>query len=325
MIPAPAVPAKPKDKKPLTRLQADLLLLAVAFIWGTAFVAQKTALDHIGPCTYTSVRFFLSTLLVLPLALRERRKNGAAATLFRHAGRADLVFICLVFSFAVLSQQIGIAQTSIASAGFLTGLYVLFVPVISALLYKVKPSAWIFPAALLSVAGVWLLSGGGGLSNGFGKGEFLELLCAVGFGWQVVLVGRIMAKASQAAFRLSCLQYLAVACISGLGMALFEHPTAESILSAWRPILYAGVLSGGLAYTAQVVAQRFTPASDSAVILSGESVFAALAGVVILDETLSLAAMLGCGLIICAILIVEFAPLLHRRRQRQKTARLQTP
>ncbi|MBI1216494.1 MAG: EamA family transporter [Alphaproteobacteria bacterium] len=305
----------------MTRLQADILLLMAAFIWGTAFVAQKTAFDHLGAFSYTAARFALSTLLVFPLALWEKRQQGPQATLLRHAKKKDLVLVCLVFSFAVIAQQIGLAYTTIASAAFLTGIYVLFVPVIACIAYREKLSGWIFPAALLSVAGVWLLSHGQALAQGFGRGELLVLLCSFGFAAQVVLVGRIM-SATGAAFRLSCLQYAAITLAGTIGAVLFEHPALSDFIAAWKPIAYAGILSGGIAYTAQVVAQRNTPASDSAIILSAESVFAALAGALFMKEEMSPEGVAGCALIVAAILMVEFLPALHRRLRARKPAPL---
>lgn len=289
----------------LSRFTANLLLLLTAVIWGTAFVAQKASFAHVGPLTFIAARFAVSALVVLPFALHERKIVPAP---FKNVKTSYIVLLCAAFAGAVISQQIGIGHTSVARAGFLTGLYVLFVPAIAAIFLKEKLPRMVFPAVLLSFFGVWLLSGAR-FSSGFGLGEWLCLLCAFGFGWQVVLIGRIMAR-TQAAFALSCLQYACVAVISLAGAMLFEHTTLRALLSGWASIAYTGLISGGIAYTAQTVAQRHTPASDSAVILSAESVFAALAGAVILHESLSFTAVLGCACIIAAILVLEGAPVL---------------
>lgn len=295
----------------MSRIQADLVLLLVALIWGAAFVAQKNALVHVGSFTFIAARFAISALLVLPLALRERAKSQDVIT-----GRVpvfDLALLCASFAGAVVLQQVGLEKTSVTNAGFLTGLYVLFVPVICRLIYKQTLSILIYPAALLSVAGVFLLSGGE-LTSVSLAGDGLVLLCAVGFAIQVALIGKIM-TAVKAPFRICLLQYASCALVALIAALIFEYPTMENILKAGLPILYAGVISGGIAYTLQVVAQQYTPASDSAVILSGEAVFAALTAALMRDERLTSNGFAGCLLIIFAILMVEFGPHLAARRK----------
>lgn len=291
----------------MSRAQADLLLLLVALIWGLAFVAQKDSFSHVGACTFVAARFFLSTVLVLPFAIKEYRRIAPERQ--TSGNIAEISLLCAAFCVGVIFQQIGIGKTSVTNAGFLTGLYVVFVPVICTLVYRQKLSAWIFPAALLSIAGTWLLSGGG--AGGFSYGDILVFICAIGFAVQVVLIGRVMARI-RAPFSLSCLQYAVVTIVAIAGMAAFEHPTMENIYAAAWPILYAGVISGGIAYTLQVVAQQYAPASDSAIILSGEAVFAAIAGAMLIGERLTMMKYFGCGLIALAILLVEFAPLFFK-------------
>ncbi|HYD17970.1 MAG TPA: DMT family transporter [Patescibacteria group bacterium] len=291
----------------MSRLQADLVLLLVALIWGAAFVAQKEAMEHVGPYTFIAARFGISALLVLPLALREQSRG---ARLGRSAAR-DLGFLCVAFCAGVIFQQAGVALTSVTNAGFLTGLYVLFTAVICAVIYRQKLSRLVIPAALMSVAGVGLLSGGYDLAR-INVGDTLVLCCAVGFGFQVALVGRVMDK-WPAPFRVCFIQYASVTFIAGLAALVIEQASLANILNAGWPILYAGAISGGIAYTLQVVAQRFTPASDAAVIMSAESLFAALFGALLMSEKLTLAGGIGCALIISAILLVEFAPYLRRK------------
>lgn len=293
----------------MTRLQADLVLLLVSLIWGAAFVAQKDAMDHVGAYTFVAARFGISALLVLPLALREH-KRGAAPNkkVFR-----DLGLLCLAFCAGVLFQQAGLVRTTVTNAGFLTGLYVLFTAIICAAVYKQKLSRLVFPAALLSVAGIGMLSGGLDMAH-MNSGDAMVLLCAVGFGFQVALIGRIMQK-WQAPFRVCLLQYASVALVSVIAAFVFENPDWTAIRQAGWAILYAGAISGGIAYTLQVIAQQYTPASDSAVIMSGESVFAAIFGIWLMGDKLTATSATGCGLIIFAILMVEFGPSLFRRKQ----------
>lgn len=296
----------------MSRLKADLLLLLAAVIWGAAFVAQKDAMAHVGVYAFLTARFGISVLIVLPLALRERGRMAADALRLSDA-RKDIFYLCIAFVAGVIFQQEGVALTSVTNAGFLTGIYVLFVPVICALLYKEKLTKLVFPAAVLSVAGVWLLSGG--LSSvALSLGDLLVLCCAVAFAFHVTLIGRVMWRV-KAPFQLCLLQYSVLTAITlALTLAL-ESPTWDGLVQAGIPILYAGIFSGGIAYTVQVVAQQHTPASDSAVILSAESLFAALFGYLMMGDRLTVAGGLGCGFIICAILMVEFGPLVLKSKR----------
>ncbi len=293
----------------MSRLKADLLLLLAALIWGLAFIAQKYAMNNLGPCTYIAVRFCMSAFLVLPFALRERARPKAPV----FENKKDLWLICAAFSGSVIVQQIGIGMTTVTNAGFLTGLYVVFVPVICAVFYRQKLSKWIFPAALLSITGVWMLSGG--RLDGFSAGDALIFACAIGFALQVALAGKIMAE-TKAPFTLSFLQYAAVTITAVAGAIVFEHPTLAGIRAAVWPILYGGIMSGGIAYTLQIVCQQYTPASDSAIILGSESVFAAIAGAALLGERLTPLEYGGCALIALAIVTTEIMPLLFERKRK---------
>lgn len=299
----------------MSRLRADLLLILVAMIWGAAFVAQKDALAHVGPFTFVAARFSISFVLVLPLAFRERRRKPIKAAAWR---TPEMLLLFAVFFSAVALQQVGLVKTSVTNAGFLTGLYVVFVPVICWLIYKQKLSALVFPAAALSIFGVWLLSGGSaGTGLQINRGDLLVLLCALAFAWHITLVGRVMGL-HRAPFQLSCLQYGAVALLSLLAAVVTEHPDLNNILAAGYPILYAGAVSGGIAYTLQVVAQQYTPSVDSAIIMSSEAVFAALSGALLSHERLTVPGWVGCSLIMAAILLVEFGPFFSRRRAKMK-------
>jgi len=295
----------------LSRLQANGVLLLVAIIWGTAFVAQKDSFAHIGPYTFVAYRFLLSCLLVLPFAVHEYKK-GIAQSLRRGSHIKNMLWLCPAFAAGVLLQQIGIGTTTVTNAGFLTGLYVLFVPLICLLFYRQKLSPWVFPAAFTSLGGLYLLVGGH--LDGFTQGDVFVICAAFGFAVQVVLVGRIMA-ASRAVFTLCAFQYAAVALVAFIGMFLFETPTIEGLSNAFWQIVYAGAVSGGIAYTLQVIAQQFTPAPDSAIILSGKALFAAVAGAFLLGDRLSPMQYGGCVLMTAAILLVEIAPLIFKKRK----------
>jgi drug/metabolite transporter (DMT)-like permease len=284
----------------VSRLKADALLMLAAFIWGTAFVAQKDAFAHVGAFTFVAARFALSAFILIAPAVAEARRITLAAT-----SRRDIALLCVVFCAGILLQQFGIGGTSVASAGFLTSLYVLFVPVICRLAYGQRLPAAIFPAAAACAAGVWLLSGGGLRTFAhFGRGDLLCLLTGVAFAAHIVLVGRVM-QAAAAPFQASLLQYTVAALVAAAGAFIWEHPQWNAIAAAIVPVFYAGAISGGIAYTIQLVSQRHTPPSDGAIIMSAEAVFAALAGAVLRKEILTPSAMAGCALILAAIVLVE--------------------
>lgn len=287
-------------------------MLLAALIWGLAFVAQKNASEHMGAFSFVAARFILSSLVIFPFALREYRSKITTPALFFNR---ELLLLCCAFSAALIFQQAGIAHTTVTNAGFFTGLYVLFVPIFCRYFFKQKISGWIIPSALLSVVGVWFLSGGNLTSPAqLNIGDLLVLICAGGFGLQVALIGHI-AQRTRAPLVLSFVQYAFVSVVA-LTIALFtETISLDGLRAALWPILYAGILSGGIAFTLQVIAQQYAPASDSAVILSSEAVFAALAGVFLMGDTLTGFGMTGCFLIILAILMVELAPYLIRPKK----------
>jgi drug/metabolite transporter (DMT)-like permease len=297
----------------LNRLKADLTLGLAGFIWGFGFVAQKDALHHIGPFTFVALRFLLSALVITPFVMRE---DGFK--LLRHSkpsglSRKNIVAMSAAFAIGVLLQQLGIQTTTVTNAAFLTGLYVVMVPAVGWILYRTKILPPTLIAALLSLLGVWLLAGGSITKplQGFGFGDLLVLGCAFGFAFQVSMMGRI-AKIIQIPFALSFIQYLVVGLIASLLALCLEPMDWQTIRAAWIPILYAGAISGGIAYTLQSVAQQYTSSADTAIILSSEALFGGLGGMWLLKERLDLAGWLGCAVIIIAIIVVELAPFINR-------------
>ncbi len=302
----------------MTRLQADLTLGLAGLIWGFGFVAQKDALGHIGPFTFVAARFALSALVVLPLVWRERAFDRLCSARCGWQGYASLFALGATFSGAVLLQQVGIGTTTVTNTAFLTGLYIVMVPLAAWLLYRhrILPSALI--AGALSVLGIWLLAGGSPdrMPQNFGLGDALVLGCTVCFAFQVPLLGQL-AQRMRAPFILSFLQYLAVGVIALALAVRFETIDFAAIRDAWGSILYAGIASGGIAYTLQAVAQQHTPSADTAIILSTESLFGGLGGVWLLGERLTATGMIGCGAIIAAIIVVELGPLWKKRRAKR--------
>ena len=285
-------------------LKADWLLLLTAVIWGSAFVAQRVGMDHVGPFTFNGVRFTLGALVLLPLVIRRKplappepgREQGASkGFLLWGGGLAGVV----LFTAAAL-QQAGLVYTTAGKAGFITGLYVIIVPILG-LLWGFRPGWGGWTGAGMAVVGLYLLS----VTEDFtlAPGDFLELIGAFFWAVHVLILGWLSPKVRRV--RLACIQFSVCAFLSLVTAGFLEPVTAEGLRLAAVPILYGGLLSVGVAYTLQVVAQRHAPPVHAAVILSLEAVFAAVAGWILLGEVLDLRAMAGCGLMLAGMLTAQ--------------------
>jgi drug/metabolite transporter (DMT)-like permease len=291
----------------MTRLRADFLLLTAALIWGTAFIAQKVGIGVVGPFLFVSGRFVLSALLLAPLAAREARvavKLGRGAWLL--AGGIGVT----LFAAATL-QQVGLKMTSVTNAGFITALYIAFVPFVARAIIRTAVRPLVLVAVVVSLAGAWLLTDNGEAAR-LSAGDFLVLGSAGLYALHIVLVG-LFQKLAHRPFFLSFAQYAVVAVIAGIVGVGMEPLNWAAVRHALPAIAYAGVLSGGVGYTLQIVAQRYTPATEAALIMSLESVFAAIAAAILLGERLTLLAALGCGLVMLGVVMVEIIPILPRR------------
>ena len=291
----------------MNRLRADLLLLLTAFIWGTAFIAQKDANQSMGPITFVGARFLLSALALLPLVAYEARR--AEARLNRTDWmQAGLVGLCL-FAGASL-QQVGLLTTTATNAGFLTALYVVIVPFMLWALTRQRPRPLVLLACGVSILGAWLLADDG-TARHWSFGDVLVTLADFAWALAIVVIGLFLQRCHRPFF-LSFAQY-AITAVLALAAGLFLEPLHLSDVGTALPaILYAGLLSGGVAYTLQIVAQKHTPPAEAALIMCLESVFAALAGAVMLRERLTGPAAFGCGLILLGVVLVEMGPGLLR-------------
>lgn len=286
----------------MSRIQANLLLLFVAAIWGGGFVSQATAMDEVGPLWFVSLRFGVAALVVLPFAIWE----GARATkpLSRHS-MTGFLFIGLALFGGAATQQLGLLTTTVTNSGFLTGLYVIFVPIMVVVFMRRRPHWIIWPAAVTAVAGIYLLSGGD--LAGLTTGDLLTVVCALFWGVQVLLVD-IHASGSNRPMALSVTQF-AICALGGLVLGMILEPiTLEQIIAVLPEVLYSGILSSGIAFTLQVVAQRYTTAPQAAIFLASEALFAALAGAIMLGETISPVGYAGCLMLFTAMLAVELVP-----------------
>jgi len=294
----------------MSRMRANLLLLITAFIWGSTFVAQQTAMEDIGPYYFTGLRFALGGFLVLPFGLLELKKikaQGHQITKLHWLGMTA----CGVFLFlGSLFQQLGLEDTSVTNAGFLTGLYVPLVPLIMLVFLRKLPHWSIWPAALGCLGGTYLLSGGS--LSALNQGDILILIGSVFWALQVIVIGYVV-QSSKIPVLVASVQFLWCA-VFGIASALvMESITLQAVIGAGPELLYAGVLSCGLAFTFQAMAQAHTPQADAAIIMSAEMIFAALAGAIIQGDRLSTIEYYGCAIMFLAILSVELLPLLRKR------------
>ncbi|OPX56618.1 Threonine/homoserine efflux transporter RhtA [Oceanospirillum multiglobuliferum] len=286
-------------------LRSDLMLLLTAAIWGLAFVAQRLGMEHVGPFTFNASRFFLGALSLLPLLLFFKPEVKTIDTtakkpisLWLGGAMAGM----LLFMGAAL-QQVGLQYTTAGKAGFITGLYIILVPML-ALFWGQRTGRNTWLGALLAVVGLYLLSINDDFSLSYG--DLLQLIGAFFWAGHVLMIGWLSPQLD--AIRLSIVQFFTCGVISLIAAFIAETPQIADIAAGWQPIAYAGLLSVGVAYTLQVVAQKSTPASHAAIILSLEAVFAVIGGYLMLNELLSLKAMIGCGLMLAGMLISQINP-----------------
>lgn len=287
------------------KMRANLMLVLTAFIWGTAFVAQIKGMENLGPFSYSATRNLVGGIFLIPVALYFRAKDKTQKTKEqKQYEKKNLILgglACGVALFVAGSlQQVGLAHTTAGKAGFITALYIVIVPILGIFIgKKIRPIIW--GCVAVAAIGLYLLS----ITNGLhiGKGDLLVLLCAVGFSCHILVIDYFSPKTDGVA--MSCIQFLVVAACSAVVMFMIETPTVENIMAAWLPILYAGVLSSGIGYTLQIVAQKDTDPTMASLLMSLESVFALLAGMVALHEVMSGRQILGCALMFAAIIVAQ--------------------
>ena len=293
-------------------LRQSVLLFLTATIWGVAFVAQSAGMEYVGPFTYNGVRSILGGLVLLPcIGLLDRIREGtdehAGGT---KAGRQLFVggLCCGLILFAASSfQQIGIQYTSVGKAGFITAMYILLVPIMGLFIHKkVGLKVWI--GVVFAVCGLYLLCMNGGLK--LEKGDALVLVCAVIFSLHILVIDYFSPRVD--GVRMACIQFWVCGILSMIFSFVLETPRLSSILAAWKPVCYGGIMSCGVAYTLQIVGQKDMNPTVASLILSLESVVSVVAGFLILHQTMSRRELLGCCLMVVAIVLAQ----LPERRKR---------
>jgi len=283
--------------------QADLMLLLTAAIWGSAFVAQRVGMNHVGPLTFNGIRFALGALVLVPVVgWRNGRNQKSEGTLFSLI-QGGIIAGVVLFAGATL-QQIGLVYTTAGKAGFITGLYVIFVPILG-LFWGLRLSIGGWVGAGLAASGLYLLS----VTESFtlAPGDLWVLLGAIFWAVHVLVLSRLSPRLDT--IKLACAQFAVCAFLSLIGAALTETLTLEGLKGATLPILYGGIFSVGTAYTLQVVAQKDAPAIHAAIILSLEAVFSAVFGWLILGEVMNNRGITGCILMLTGMLVVQICPM----------------
>lgn len=292
-------------------MHADAALLFAAAIWGLAFVFQKSAMEHIGPLTFVAARGAIAALALAPLAWRESRRRspggddgGALLKVGLSAGAA--------FFIAAWLQQAGLGTASVTNTGFLTALYVVITPFLAWGLTGKVPTPWVWPAAALSAIGTWLL--GGGTLAAFSRGDMLVALSAFLWALHVVITGKASSLGRPIAF--TALQFAVVAALAAVAAGMLETVSVAGLQGAAIDIAYVGLLSSALTFTLLTAALRHTSASEAAVIVSTETLFAALSAYLLLGERLAAIGWAGAALILLATLLVQLGATLGARWQR---------
>lgn len=301
-----------------SKLKNDLLLLLTAFIWGSAFIAQSTGADLVGPFTFNAFRYALGVIALTPVIIWMDKKKSVAdvsdveikkdsnETGFFKTGERKTLIIGGIITGVILFassgiQQYAIAYTTAAKSGFITTLYVIIVPFMGLFLHKkVRPIIWL--CAAIAILGLYLLAIQPGTFT-FGKGEFYTFICAIGFSCHIMVIDYFSPKVD--GIRFSRLQFLTTSILSFIVMFLTEDVVLSNLMDAWFSLIYAGIFSSAVAYTLQIVAQKNAEPAVASLILSLESVFAAICGVFFLHEYLNGRELTGCILVFAATIVAQ--------------------
>jgi drug/metabolite transporter (DMT)-like permease len=292
-------------------IKGALLLLLASFIWGTAFVAQSVGMEYIGPFTFNGVRTLVGGLVLLPLIfVRSRSKQKREST--SDTGKEyikDGIICGIILCIASSLQQVGLQYTTPGKAGFLTALYIVVVPLIGMFTNK-KSNIILWVSVAIAVIGTFLIS----IKDDFtiSRGDLLVIICALAYAAHIIAVDRFAPKVD--AVKMSCVQFFTAGTISFIIALFIEDPSFNTVLISWGPILYAGIMSSGVAYTLQIIGQRDTNPTVASLIMSLESVFSVLSGWVILGDELTVRELTGCCLVFCAVIMAQLSVQMNKKK-----------
>ena len=288
-------------------IRQSLLLLLTAAIWGVAFVSQSVGMDYVGPFTFNAVRSLIGAAVLVPcisLLKKLQKREEGQEEIHKKEDKKTLLRggICcgVILAAASSFQQFGLLYTTVGKAGFITAMYIILVPILGIFAGK-KVGLRIGISVMIAVAGLYLLCMTESLR--LEAGDILVLLCAVVFSFHIIVIDHFSPLVD--GVKMSCIQFLTCGILCGICMFLFEEPSLSMILSAWKPVLYAGVMSCGVAYTLQIVGQKGMNPTVASLIMSLESVISVLAGFVLLHEVLSRRELFGCVLMFAAIILAQ--------------------
>ena len=297
----------PPTRRALMNIQtvrSNVLLLITAAIWGFAFVAQRVGMEYLGPFTFNAARFTLGSLSLLPLLFISRDERPASENILPRPSLKLVVFGGFSAGFMLFMgmslQQVGLVYTTAGKAGFITSLYVVIVPFLG-LFWKQSTNPGIWIGAIQAAIGLYFLSVTERFSVEFG--DLLEFFCAFFWAGQVLIIGWLSPKIPTV--KLAFTQFVVCAVLSFMVAVVFEDISWNALVQATGPILYGGILSSGVAFTFQIMAQRHTDPAHASIIMSMEAVFAAIGGWLLLNEILSMRGVMGCGLMLGGMLISQ--------------------
>ncbi len=281
------------------QLKGSLSIILATVIWGSTFVAQSVGVDHVGPFAFLSLRCFLAVFALLLVLFLRRRKDFLKILCDPRLWKAGIPCGIALFAATAL-QQIGLIYTTAGKGGFITTMYIILVPIFG-LFLKQKPPKTVGISVVIAAVGLYLISGAG--FTAINIGDVLMLLCAVAFAVQILIMDHVAGELNSMALNMS--QALVCAVISGVCALFFDTTTWQGILDCWFPLCWAGIMSMGIAYTLQIVGQKAIEPTTASLLMSFESVFAAISGALLLNESFSLTEGIGCVLVFAAIMLTQ--------------------
>ena len=287
------------------KAKGNLMLLITAFIWGTAFVAQSEGMNYVGPFTYCASRNILGALVLIPVILlfrygKFRDKSDNEQVSVKETIKGGIICGTILCVSGAL-QQVGISMTTAGKAGFISAIYIIAVPIAEFFIFR-KKSVMVWICALIAMAGLYLLC----VNEGFAvnQGDLIVLYSAFGFTAHIMVIDHFNSRGADGII-MSCIQFFTAAIFMTAAMFIFEQPSMSNILDAKYTILYAGVMSSGVAFTMQILGQRNTDPASASLIMCLESVFAALSGWLLLNEMMTVKEFSGCVLVFAAVLLAQ--------------------